>query len=209
MKRSLILALLGAACSVSSSFGQGYIFLDNYFTFGPDITYGAGVPVNGVSGTLATPGNGLQAGWTFGFYYALGNVTGSVAADPSGIWDPAQLGGGLALATGANSTAAFFTSTGFAGEATTGAGNYFQVPGTTVPGGTLTVMAVAYSGSSYDNATYRGHSTAFTLVTGNSTSPTVVGSAMPTFSVSQVPEPSIFALAGVGAFAFLRLRRSK
>ena len=40
-------------------------------------------------------------------YYALGNVTGSVASDPTGIADPTTLGGGLAFGNGAGSTAAF------------------------------------------------------------------------------------------------------
>lgn len=209
MKKSLIIALLGAACSVASSFGQGAIFLDNYFTFGPNVTYGqAGIPIDGQSGATATVGTGLQAGWTFGFYYTLGNVTGSVASDPSGYADPSTLGGSLALATGTGSTAAFFTSSGDAGEAV--ASSPFTVAGTAAGGGdTLTVIAVAYNGSSYTASNYRGHSTAFTMTTGATASPTSIGTFMPGFSVVAVPEPSVFALAGLGAFVFLRLRRCK
>ncbi|MFZ0828121.1 MAG: hypothetical protein WAO02_11920, partial [Verrucomicrobiia bacterium] len=75
MKKTTLLAIVGLAAGVATSYGQGTILLDNYSTSGPNINYGAG---SGGSG-------GLLAGWTMGMYYALGNVTGSVASDPTGI----------------------------------------------------------------------------------------------------------------------------
>lgn len=206
MKRSLVIAILGVACSAISSFGQGTILLDNYSTSGPNVTYGqSGIPADGQSGAPGIVGSGLQAGWTFGFYYALGNTTGSISPDGSGYADPSTLGGGLALATGTGSTAAFFTSSfGHAGEAQ--ASSPYLVTGS-VGGDTITVMLVAYNGSSYTSSDIRGHSTAFTMTTGTS-SATKVGSFMPGFAVV-VPEPSIFGLAGLGAFALLRWQRRK
>ena len=45
-------------------------------------------------------------------------------------------------------------------------GSVFAIPGTAVGGGdTVTLEIIAYSGASYANAAYRGHSAAFTLST--------------------------------------------
>jgi hypothetical protein len=211
MKKSLILGLLGLAASVVPSFGQGTIFVDNYFTSGPTITYGAGVAANGVNGAPGTPGTGLLAGWTMGIYWALGNVTGSIAADPSGMALISSLGGGLALATGAGSTADLFTSS-FGTPGRGFSGSFLSLPGTSAAGGqTITVITVAYGGSSYDTAGFRGHSTAFTMVTsaGTSSSPNALGASMPAFSIDTIPEPSSFALMGISGVAWLIVRRQK
>lgn len=210
MKKSLILGLLGLAVSVASSFGQGFIALDNYdSTVHPLVTYGNNVPANGIGGGPGTPGSGLLAGWTVGLYFAQGNVTGSVGSDPTGIADPATLGGGLLLATGPGSTAAVFTSTfGTPGQFFTP--NTFQASAA-APGSTVTIMLIAYSGADYASAAYRGHSSAFTMTTaaGNAPVPNYIGDFMSSFSVQQVPEPSTFALAGLGAAAMLIIRRRK
>lgn len=209
MKLSLIIGLLGITCGVTSSFGQGSVFLDNYNTDGPVVTYGSGgIPANGVSGASGAVGTGLQAGWTLGFYFVVGNAT--INSDPTGGADPTSLGGGLTLATGSGSTAAFFTSSfGTPGEVLAGSG--FAVPGTAIAGGdTITLMAVAYNGASYVSSTARAHSAAFTMVTSanNSASPNKIGSFMPGFAIV-VPEPSITALAGLSGAAFVFLRRRK
>jgi hypothetical protein len=211
MKKSLLIGLLGLAASVATTLGQGTIFLDNYFTGGPNITYGANVPVNGVSGANGTVGNGVVAGWTMGLYYAVGNVTGSIASDPTGIADPGTLGGGLALGAGAGSTAALYTSS-FNTPGQGFSGSFFAVPGTALAGGdTITLMTIAYSGPNYANAGFRGHSAPFTMTTSSSSSPSpnAVGTTMPGFSVLPVPEPSIFALSGLGAAALMLIRRKK
>lgn len=210
MKKSLIIGLLGLATSMATSFGQGVILLDNY-NLGPGIvTYGqANEPANGVSGASGTVGTGLLAGWTMGLYYVVGNATGSVGADPSGTADPATLGGGLTLGSGGGSTAAFFTSSGTPGQALGGA--VFAVPGTAATGGdTVTFVLVAYNGASYANAGYRGHSAAFTRPLSANNSPAPNSTGLPTsFGVFAVPEPSIFALSGLGAAALMLVRRKK
>ncbi|MFZ0825872.1 MAG: PEP-CTERM sorting domain-containing protein, partial [Verrucomicrobiia bacterium] len=166
-----------------------------------NINYGAG---SGGSG-------GLLAGWTMGMYYALGNVTGSVASDPTGIADPSTLGGGLQLASGAGSTAAFQTSAfGAAGQAQ--AAFFYAVPGSLSAGGQIvTLIVTAYNGASYLASFDRGHSIAFILTTSANTSPspTVTGSAMPTFSALPVPEPTTLALAGLGGLGLLLFRRKQ
>src|SRR5665213_1867507 len=114
MKLSLIVGLLSVTCGAASSFGQGTIILDNYNSVGPFVTYGSpGIPANGVSGASGIVGlgvgSGLLSGWTFGLYYALGDVRGSIGIDPTGFnfGDPSTFGGGLTLATGSGSTAPF------------------------------------------------------------------------------------------------------
>jgi hypothetical protein len=211
MKKSLLIGLLGLSLNVASSFGQGTIFLDNYFTSGPDVRYGTpGIPANGFGGAQGTPGTGLLAGWSMGFYYALGDVRGSIVPDPTGMLIPSGLGSALVLATGAGSTAEFFTSSfGTAGEGFSS--SFFGVPGTAAAGGnTITMMVVAYAGSDYATAGSRGHSDAFVMTTSASTSsnPNQVGNYMPAFSVN-APEPSSFALMGMSGIAWLIVRRRK
>lgn len=211
MKKSLILGLLGLAATAIPSFGQGLILLDNYNTGGPNIVYGANVPQNGVSGTLGTVGAAINSptGWTLGFYWVAGDQTANIVADPSGIAIPT--GGGIALATGGGSTAIIDGPTSFntPGEALASAS--YTAAGV-ASAGTITVEVIAYSGANYGSATYRGHSSAFTMTVSDPTSnnPNKIGAAMPAgFSVLPVPEPSIFALSGLGAAALMLIRRKK
>jgi PEP-CTERM motif len=216
MKKSLMLGLLALGVSAASTLAQSVIKLDNYNSAGPYVNYGeAGMPANGVSGASGAVGTGLQAGWTFGFYYALGNVTGTQGTDPNsnpiGIPGTGGFAPGLTLASGSGSTAAF-ASSAFNNPGAAKAGSVFVIPGTSGNGAeTITVMAVAYNGADYASSSYRGHSSEFTLTTSSSTStsPTLVGSGMPAFSVFIVPEPSVFALAGLGAAGLMLIRRKK
>jgi hypothetical protein len=208
MKKSVLFGLFSALAIANQTFGQGTIFLDNYFTSGPNVTYGSpGIPANGVSGAQGTPGTGLLAGYTMGFYYALGNVV--VNPDGTGQADPSTLGA-LTLATGSGSTAAFYTSS-FNTPGRAFASSYYQVAGTAFAGGdTITVMVIAYSGANYASASWRAHSAAFTMTTsaGNSASPNATGVSMPAFAII-IPEPSVFALASLGASVLLLFRSKK
>lgn len=203
------LASLGMAMH---SYGQGLLVLDNYnvTTAHPVmVTYGvAGIPKDGVSGTVGNPGGGLYSphgGWTAGFYWSAGDQVANVEADPSFIGIPT--GGGLTLATGAGSST--IISADSVGELP----GYFSANSTfitpAVPsGGTVTLELIAYSGTDYASANYRGHSVPFTVtVSGSSDLPNPVGFYMPSgFSVYVVPEPSVMALGGMvlGVFVFQR-----
>jgi hypothetical protein len=197
MKKSILFGILGLAFSAAASFGAGAIFMDNYNTYGPDVVYGPG--------GLGTPGTGLGVGWTAGLYFAPGDVRSSIIHDPIGSADPSTLGGGLTLGTGFGSTAAFYTTSGNTpGEFQAGADFTMNVN----PGDTVTLMVVAYNGSSYATSLNRGHSEAFIMTTKDPSSPTAykVGSFMPAFSVP-APEPATLALGGLGLASLLLFRR--
>jgi hypothetical protein len=193
-----------AACA-ATSYGQGFISLDNYNYPGGIVTYGANVPANGVSGAFGPAGTGLNSAWTVGFYYGLGNLA---------ITDPPSSGlpnGLLALGAGSSSTA-IANSGGAAGIFF--AGGYAAIPGGAV-GGTVTLELVAYptvDGTYFGTSTFRGHSAPFTLtmMAGSATPPTAnAGPAFTTFGATSVPEPTTLALAGLGGLASLVAFRRK
>jgi len=192
MKKILVSAILGLA-AIASVHAQGTIILYNYS--GPDIiTYG-----NQSGGTLGTA---VTGGFTVGYYWGAGDQTAALNSSmtATGLIP-------LTVGSGANSTATigtdqpgYFSNTS-ASSVLTGA-----------PGGTaVTIVVVAYNGASYDVSTIRGHSAAFLITPQVSPlSPPIVGdSGLTAFSVAAVPEPSTFALAGLGLASLLIFRRRK
>jgi len=209
MKRTLILGMISLGLSVATSYGQGYVALDNYSSGNNTypITYGANVPANGVSGALGTVGGGISSAWTVGFYWASG-ATGLSQA--SGM-DP--ISGTLALATGPGSTVAVDTQNSgtpgfYASEAVWYAGSAIS---------TITLEIVVYptAAGSYASAAYRIHSAAFSMATGAITTvpPLETGDSMPgaaTLAVlPAIPEPAAMALGGLGLAALLLFRRKQ
>jgi len=141
--------------------------------------------------------------WTLGLYWALGDVTATVGSDASGFGTSSF--NGMTVGSGTGSTTAGLQS---GQPGTFNAVSDFSVPGWV--SGPVTVELVAYTGADYTSSGYRGHSTAFTIspATGSNFG-TKVGTAMSSFGVFAVPEPSTFALAGLGAAALLAFRRKK
>jgi len=212
MKRSVLLGIVGIAASVATStYGQGFIALNNYVSSSvpgsPPIMFGPGS-----GGLLGTAIN--VTGFTLGMYIAPGTVT--LPADPSagsghnfGVSDPSTLNAAFALGSGAGSTAAIADARVFNAPGAYSATASYQ---TGTPGGTFTLVLVAYNGANYDASAIRGHSLPFTMVAS-------VGTAFPEltknaetdggFSVQQVPEPTTMALGGLGGLALLLFRRKK
>jgi len=199
MKKTLVASILGLATAVSVM-GQSRIALDSYLSSPgggpyPLITYGAGS-----GGTL---GAAVTGGYTVGIYYSTSSASFEGATTQGGA-NTGVPGATFVLGTGTGSTASIVPT--FPGLFTT-AGE-FTIPGTV---NTAYLVVVAYNGANYANSLVRGHSAVFTVAP-NTTAfgpGTALGSAMSGFSVAIVPEPSTFALAGLGLASLLIFRRRK
>ena len=202
MKKSVLFGIIGMAAGVASTYGQGFISLDNY-SAGPRplVTFGAG------SG--GTVGAGVTGGtWTVGLYFALGNVAGDATSGNGAV------SGLLALGTGGSAAGATtgFLSGGYAGLFANSTAFQATVATPGNGGTTVTVEVVAYNGANYASSTIRGHSSAFQMLAfaGTAFSATVGDpGAMSTFGVTPVPEPTTLALAGLGGLASLVMLRRK
>jgi len=207
MKKSVLLGIIGLAAGMATSYGQCYITLDNYSSgSNSPLTYGAGVPANGVSGAIGS--GALSSAWTVGLYFVGGSQT---LTDPAGTGIPITP---LALGTGTGSTI------GIAGGNTGGSLGYyssvlaFNTGSTTFTTATLELVAYPTVDGSYASAAFRGHSAPFTMATVSATSPTPIftGDYSAPFSVAAVvaaPEPATLALAGLGGLASLIALRRK
>lgn len=194
MKRKLVALIVGVTATVAmvaSSHAQGYVVLDNYASSGAQVKY-------------AGSGSGYAgSSFTVGLYYALGDVTGTIPADPSGVGIP---GSPLALGSGTGSSVGILAGLDGYFSAT----SPFMVPGAAA-GDTVTIELIAYNGATYADSQIRGHSDPFTMTAKANTAvpPASVGFDMPAsgFDVMPVPEPTVLALIGLGAGMFLIRRR--
>ncbi len=157
--------------------------------------------VNGVSGTR------IGSEFTAALLYSMdGGATYSTLTagqSGSGTYPTA-----FAFGIGADGDSANFAGYFF--------GNTVTIPGYT--SGPISFIVEAYHGSSYATADWKGQSPSFTLSsiaftggTGNPPPPTDLTSgpgALQSFVVT-VPEPSVFALAGLGAAGLMAFRRKK
>lgn len=82
-------------------------------------------------------------------------------------------------------------------------------------GGTAIVQVRAWDtakGATYDASTLRGFSDTFSVVTGGAGSPATTPAALgnfQSFAIVTVPEPATLALAGIGGFGLLAMRRKQ
>lgn len=190
MKKALVTTILGLAAAVAVQ-AQGTVKFLNYgFTTDAQVTYGP-------------TGNGpLNAGvnntYTAGLYYQLGTVSWA-----GGIADPGASGWTLASA-----------SATFAAPNVGNTPGYFDGGNVVIPSyvtGPISFVVVAYTGANYSNAVYRGSSIGFTLpdIATGLTPAGEFGAGFQPFQVNFVPEPSSFALAGLGLAGLLIFRRRK
>jgi len=198
MKRKIIASLLGIAGSialVASSHAQGSVNFANYASdVNAPVTFGQTQSGNGVTGVN---GGSVGSEFTAALMYSLNGGSTYTLLDQA------------SAAAGTSYPTAFLGADN--GGAGTGAG-YFVGPTVTIPGytsGAVSFIVQAYHGASYAAADWKGQSASFvvpSLATGLATPGDLVG--MPAFVVT-VPEPSVFALAGLGAASLMAFRRKK
>lgn len=204
MKKALVAAILGIALNVTTSHAQGFVIMENYKVV-------SGTPVfSGVTYAPGTAKAGQFVGAASGF---KADLLFSLTGQP----------GSFALVAG--SQTAFFGTSADGGTPTTDGAGSFLGPNVTIPGytsGSVSFIVEAFNGSSYAqslaNNLFTGQSAVFSI-NGLQTNPllpagdllNIVGqtpTGLQPFVVN-VPEPSIFALAGLGAAGLMAFRRKK
>lgn len=186
MKKILIASIIGIA-AVVSTYGQGSILFESYgYTTDAKVTYGAN--------TDGAVGTGIGSAYNAALLYGFGDIS-----------DP----GSLTLLPGVTATfnsgivpAGYFVYAGSAGATIT-------IPG--YVSGPVTFQVIAFNGPDFNSSSIRGASSLFTvagLATGQSPADEF-GPALQGFSVVPVPEPTTFALAGLGIASMLIFRRRK
>jgi len=199
--KKLLLSLTVAALSVATTYGQGRVAFNNQSTFNNADAITISAQNMGAAGGLAGQGIGGN-NYSVQLRWAAGTITGQAAFEAANpLASAAFTGSGVFLAnTGDLATFAGFFDAG-------------TVANIGAPG-TYTMQAQAWYNVGAGNANYAtatgnvGRSALFTVNV--TASPTPVNSTIfPGFQVSAVPEPSTFALAGLGAAALLLFRRRK
>ena len=201
MKKTLALAILGlAACA--TTYGQGVIQFNNYqSTSYQQMKYGSSgfgaqnnAPVT--SGTVE-----VQLFWALGSFATQGAFDGAKVAGVTTFINPTFTFNGGGYYGGPNQTLTGWT----AGQSVT-----FQVLGweTSGPNGGATFAASKITGTS---GLWQEVAAANANVNGiqPSSNPAKFFNAGPPGMILTVPEPSIFALSGLGAAALMLIRRKK
>jgi hypothetical protein len=199
--KKLLLTLTVVAASALTMYGQGRVLFNN-------LVSGALVTVNptlnqGASGGAANANVG--ANYSVQLFWA---PVGTYANDAALF--AARLGNSAAFP--------FFGTTG-GGPTTDGAGLFDggTIPnpvGTSMPAGNYTMMARAWFNTgfaTFDLAFQGGRNTGYVIFNQASTAfpAGAPNTTFAPFQVGVVPEPSTFALAGLGAAALLLFRRRK
>jgi hypothetical protein len=207
MKKTLLTISL-ALVSAVTVFGQGRVQFNNV-SGAADATVAVTITNNAA---FARAGEGTAGSFVGGNYNVM-----LLWAPQAAYADEAAF---LAAVVGSGGTTSFFGATG-GGPGSDGAGLFDAgtVPspvGTSMPAGNYTMQAQAwYNGGQY--ATYAA-ALAAGANTGYSQLFNLAATAFPTaapnttfsaFSVAAVPEPTVFALAGLGAAALMIVRRRK
>jgi len=199
MKRAILTTLIAAATSgfITKAHGQGAILFANF------------------------DGGSLNAPVTFAMTYTTGGISG-VAGEKVGSEFSADLlyslDGGASYnfltQTAAGAGSSYPTAfSGTDGNDASGAG-YFIGPAVSIPGyssGSITFIVRAYSGPTFANSAWFGESAPFTMssISTGTESLSHFSGLAPFNVVWFIPEPSTFALAGLGAAGLIAFRRKK
>lgn len=209
MKKALVAAILGIALNVTTSHAQGFIVFENY------VVATGGTPV--FSGVTYAAGNGAKSGQFVG---AASGFKADLLVSLNGGSSYSLVAGSQTPFYGTYNLAAANSQDG--GSPTTDGAGSFIGPKVTIPGytsGAVSFIVEAFNGATYAGSQFNGQSAAFTInslttdplaTPGNimNLSGTTPQGLQP-FSVNTVPEPSIFALAGLGAAGLMAFRRKK
>jgi len=198
--KKLLLTLAVVTATALTMYGQGRVHFDNVYNGG---TINEAIRVGTIN-------QGTTGGDTGAF---VGGNNYSIQL----LWAPVgTYANDLALAAAALGTSAAFPFVGLTGGSPTtdGAGLWDAGDVSTGAAGAYTMMARAWysaGGLNYDAARQGGFNTGYAIFNLTSTAfPTASPDTIfPTFTVGIVPEPSTFALAGLGAAALLLFRRRK
>jgi len=211
MKKALVAAILGIALNVTTSHGQGYIVFENYVV----------APVNGGTVVVSPVTYGSSAG------AKTGQNVGAASGFKADLLY--SLDGGVTYNLASGSQTPFYgTFNGAAAQSqdggtptTDGAGSFIGGK-VTIPGytsGAVNFEVRAYNGASYGLAGfYNGVSNPFSISSLQTSSLQPAGDIMALNGttatglqpfVVNVPEPTVFALAGLGAAGLLAFRRKK
>jgi hypothetical protein len=191
--KKLITMTLASVLVASAAYGQGQVSFKNYFG---NVNTDPAVFASG--GTTKLQGAqylvGLYAGPTSGSEAQIATTPFLTAAAAAGFFQA----GTVSIPTVAGGATAFLT---------------INVWDTTLNGtttGATWAQALAYHAANPGIANIEGQSTEFSLVPGAPPNPpTFLVPGLTSFSMNAVPEPSTFALAGLGAAALMIFRRRK
>lgn len=212
MKKAIAAAILGIALNVTTTRAQGYIIMENYRLVGGTNAVYSGVSYGPGAGSKANQYVGAASGFKADLLYSLdGGVTYNLAA------------GSQTPFYGTFNGAAADSQDG--GTPTTDGAGSFIGPTVTIPGytsGSVWFIVEAYNGSSFSasisGGQYAGRSAPFLI---NSLQTDILNSPGDLLQISGttatglqpfilvVPEPSVFALAGMGAAVMMVFRQKK
>ena len=202
--KKLLLTFTMVAASALTMYGQGRVLFNN-------LSAATGIQVRAVNNQGAsggTAGQNVGANYSIQLMWApVGNYATDVAF--------------AAAALGSSAAVPFFGATG-GGPTTDGAGLFDggTIPnpvGTSMPAGNYSMMARAWFNTgfaTYDLSKAGGRNTGYVIFAQAATAfpAGAPNTVFPTFTVGTsgvIPEPSTFALAGLGAAALLLFRRRK
>jgi len=199
--KKLLLSLTVGILSVATMYGQGRVAFQNQATFAPADAITIGAQNMGAVGGLAGEGIGGDK-YSVQLRWAAGTFATQAAFDAASPLSSAIFTGSTVFLANTGPLATF---SGFFDAGT--------VANVGAPGA-FTMQTWAWYSVGAGNATYAlatGNKGASSLFAINVTaSPAGINSTIfPGFQVVSIPEPSTFALAGLGAAALLLFRRRK